>query len=72
MLHLFHRNGPRDVLHRSDSVSKGQVFCEFKYAMFSCKERQPYLPTDEEMGIAKAIQDALEPVILLVSLFLKV
>ncbi|XP_055936226.1 uncharacterized protein LOC129965947 [Argiope bruennichi] len=58
-------NGPRDVLNKSDSSVKGQLYCEFKYAMFSGKERQPYLPTDEEASISRSIQDALEPVILL-------
>ncbi|KAG8194072.1 hypothetical protein JTE90_003017 [Oedothorax gibbosus] len=58
-------NGPRDVLHKNESSAKGQLFCEFKYAMFSCTERQPYMPTDEEQAISKTIQDALEPVILL-------
>ncbi|GBN15905.1 Exosome complex component RRP43 [Araneus ventricosus] len=58
-------NGPRDVLTKSDSSVKGQLYCEFKYAMFSGKERQPYLPTDEETSISRSIQDALEPVILL-------
>ncbi|XP_015931096.2 uncharacterized protein [Parasteatoda tepidariorum] len=57
--------GPRDVLTKSDSATKGQLSCEFKYNMFSCRERQPYVPSDEEMATAKAIQDALEPVILL-------
>ncbi|XP_054706839.1 exosome complex component MTR3-like [Uloborus diversus] len=58
-------NGPRDVLHKSDSAAKGQLLCEFKFATFSCKERQPYLPSEEESNISKSIQDALEPVILL-------
>ncbi|GIY41722.1 exosome complex component RRP43 [Caerostris darwini] len=58
-------NGPRDILIKSESSSKGQLYCEFKYAMFSCKERQSYLPTNEEMIISRSIQDALEPVILL-------
>ncbi|KFM67343.1 Exosome complex component MTR3, partial [Stegodyphus mimosarum] len=39
-------NGPRDVLHKSDSSTKGQLYCEFKYASFSCTERQSYQPTD--------------------------
>ena len=56
------------MLHKSDSLSKGQVYCEFKYATFSCKERQPYMPTDEEISISKSIEKALEPVILLVSM----
>ncbi|GFU38230.1 exosome complex component RRP43 [Nephila pilipes] len=58
-------NGPRDVLNKSESSVKGQLFCEFKYAMFSSTERLSYMPTDEEIGISRTIQDALEPVILL-------
>ncbi|GFV87634.1 exosome complex component RRP43 [Trichonephila clavipes] len=58
-------NGPRDVLSKSESSVKGQLFCEFKYAMFSSEEKQSYMPTDEEISISKTIQEALEPVILL-------
>lgn len=57
--------GPREVMRRKDFQINGQLYCEFKYAPYSCQTRQSYLPTAEEKDISKTIEEALESVVLL-------
>lgn len=57
--------GPREVTRRKDFQINGQLYCEFKYAPYSCQIRQPYIPSAEEKDISRTIEEALESVVLL-------
>lgn len=42
----------------------GQLFCEVKFAPFSCPQvRRPHAPDSEEKALSNALRKALEPAV---------
>lgn len=42
----------------------GQLYCEVKFAPFSCpRKRRPYVPDVEEKALSVALRQALEPAV---------
>ena len=44
--------GPREVQKKSDFSLNGQLFCEFKFAPFSCKKKRGHQQDNEELEIS--------------------
>lgn len=51
---------PREKPNKSDYSSKGSIYCEFKYASFSCFNRRMHQQDDEEKQYSNILKQALE------------
>ncbi|XP_039746668.1 exosome complex component MTR3 [Pararge aegeria] len=55
---------PREISHQNEFSTVGQLFCEVKFAPFSCHlQRQPHVPDAEEKALSVALRKALEPTV---------
>ena len=62
--------GPREVQKKSDFSLNGQLFCEFKFAPFSCQKRRGHQQDNEELELSSLLREALEAAVCLVILVL--
>ncbi|CAG9829070.1 unnamed protein product [Diabrotica balteata] len=51
---------PREIPNRSDYSLKGEIYCEFKFAPFSCKKRRLHQQDTEEKQYSVIMKQALE------------
>jgi exosome complex component MTR3 len=58
--------GPREVQKKSDFSLNGQLFCEFKFAPFSCQKRRGHQQDNEELVLSGLLREALEAAVCLV------
>lgn len=56
---------PREVPNKSSYCVKGELFCEFKFAPFSCHKRKIHQQDAEEKQYSLILQRALEPAVCL-------
>ena len=61
--------GPREVQKKSDFSLNGQLFCELKFAPFSCKKRRGHQQDSEELELSSLLKEALEAAVCLVKIF---
>lgn len=55
---------PREIPHQNEFRQLGQLYCEVKFAPFSCpRKRRPYVPDVEEKALSVALRQALEPAV---------
>ncbi|XP_049880173.1 exosome complex component MTR3-like isoform X2 [Pectinophora gossypiella] len=55
---------PREIPHQNEFSQLGQIFCEVKFAPFSCpRQRRPHAPDAEEKALSVALRQALEPAV---------
>jgi len=57
--------GPREVQKKSDFRLNGQLFCELKFAPFSCKKRRGHQQDNEELEMSSLLREALEAAVCL-------
>ncbi|KAK3605312.1 hypothetical protein CHS0354_003958 [Potamilus streckersoni] len=57
--------GPREVVRKEDFSMKGLLTCEFKFAIFSCRERRQHQQDIEEKDYSVQLLEALEPAVCL-------
>ncbi|XP_065215335.1 exosome complex component MTR3-like [Planococcus citri] len=55
---------PREIPNRSDYSLNGELYCEFKFAPFSCEKRRGYLKDAEEREHSINLRRALEPAVM--------
>ena len=58
--------GPREVQKKSDFSLNGQLFCEFKFAPFSCKKKRGHQQDNEELELSCILRESLAPAVCLV------
>ncbi|XP_063918492.1 exosome complex component MTR3-like isoform X2 [Zophobas morio] len=51
---------PREIPNKSEYSSKGEIYCEFKYAPFSCHKRRLHQQDPEELQYSAIMKQALE------------
>lgn len=51
---------PREIPNRPDYSLKGEIYCEFKYAPFSCNKRRLHIQDTEEKQYSAIMKQALE------------
>lgn len=56
---------PREVPNKNGYCMQGELFCEFKYAPFSCCKRKIHQQDTEEKQYSLVLQRALEPAVCL-------
>ncbi|CAH2057186.1 unnamed protein product, partial [Iphiclides podalirius] len=55
---------PREIPHQNEFSQLGQIFCEVKFAPFSCsRQRRPPAPDAEDKSLSVALRQALEPTV---------
>lgn len=54
---------PREIPNRSEYCLKGELFCQFKYATFSCPKRRSHQQDAEEKQNSYNLKQALEPAV---------
>ncbi|KAM3961362.1 exosome complex component MTR3 [Aphomia sociella] len=55
---------PREIPHQNEFSQLGQLYCEVKFAPFSCpRKRRPHAPDQEERALSVALRQALEPTV---------
>ncbi|XP_013191791.2 exosome complex component MTR3 isoform X1 [Amyelois transitella] len=55
---------PREIPHQNEFSQLGQIFCEVKFAPFSCpRKRRPHAPDAEERALSVSLRQALEPTV---------
>lgn len=54
---------PREIPNRNEYSLKGEIFCQFKYAPFSCPKRRQYQQDSEEKQNSSILKQALEPAV---------
>uniref|UniRef100_A0A2A4JIN7 Exoribonuclease phosphorolytic domain-containing protein n=1 Tax=Heliothis virescens TaxID=7102 RepID=A0A2A4JIN7_HELVI len=55
---------PREIPHQNEFSQLGQIFCEVKFAPFSCpRKRRQHQPDAEEKALSVALRKALEPTV---------
>ncbi|GBP34220.1 Exosome complex component MTR3 [Eumeta japonica] len=55
---------PREIPHQNEFSQLGHLFCEVKFAPFSCpRQRRSHAPDAEERTLSAALKQALEPVV---------
>ncbi|XP_068624927.1 uncharacterized protein [Battus philenor] len=55
---------PREIPHQNEFSQLGQIFCEVKFAPFSCpSQRRPPAPDAEDKSLSVALRQALEPTV---------
>ncbi|XP_623498.2 exosome complex component MTR3 isoform X2 [Apis mellifera] len=52
---------PRELSNRNGYCSQGEIYCEFKFAPFSCQKRKIHQQDAEEKQYSLILQRALEP-----------
>ena len=57
--------GPREVQKKSDFRLNGQLFCELKFAPFSCQKRRGHQQDNEELEMSHLVREALESAVCL-------
>lgn len=63
---FFCSYGPREIAKRLDFGISGRIYCELKYAPFSCQFRKQWHPDGEERDLSQVLKQALEPAVCLV------
>lgn len=61
---------PREIHNKNDYCTHGELFCEFKFAPFSCKKRKIHQQDANEKEYSLILKRALEPAVCLVSICL--
>ncbi|XP_066587690.1 exosome complex component MTR3 [Prorops nasuta] len=56
---------PREIPNKTDYSDQGKLYCEFKYAAFSCTKRKVHQQDAEEKENSLILQRALEPAVCL-------
>ncbi|XP_031837971.1 exosome complex component MTR3 [Nomia melanderi] len=56
---------PREVPNKSGYCVQGEIYCEFKFASFSCEKRRIHQQNAEEKQYSLILQKALEPAVCL-------
>ncbi|XP_044263680.1 exosome complex component MTR3-like [Tribolium madens] len=51
---------PREIPNKTDYSSKGEIYCEFKFAPFSCHKRRLHQQDSEEQQYSAIMKQALE------------
>ncbi|EFA06035.2 exosome complex component MTR3 [Tribolium castaneum] len=51
---------PREIPNKTDYSSKGEIYCEFKFAPFSCHKRRLHQQDAEEQQFSAIMKQALE------------
>lgn len=51
---------PREIPNRTDYSLKGEIYCEFKFAPFSCRKRRLHMQDSEEKQYSAVMKQALE------------
>jgi len=59
---------PREISNRSDYSLKGEIYCEFKFAPFSCPKRRLHQQDNEEKQYSCIMKKALESTVCLYEL----
>lgn len=59
---------PREVPNKSGYCVQGEIYCEFKFAPFSCQKRKIHQQNAEEKQYSLILQRALEPAVCLVNI----
>ncbi|XP_038218360.1 exosome complex component MTR3 isoform X1 [Zerene cesonia] len=55
---------PREIVHQNEFSELGQIYCEVKFAPFSCpRKRRSHAPDAEERALSADLKKAMEPVI---------
>ncbi|XP_045474360.1 exosome complex component MTR3-like [Harmonia axyridis] len=54
---------PREIPNRTDYSSKGEIYCEFKFAPFSCSKRRLHQQDSQEKEFSSVMKKALESVV---------
>ncbi|KAL0811914.1 hypothetical protein ABMA28_009326 [Loxostege sticticalis] len=55
---------PREIPHQNEFSQLGQLFCEVKFAPFSCpNQRRTHAPDADEKALSVALRQALEPTV---------
>ncbi|XP_059055865.1 exosome complex component MTR3-like [Achroia grisella] len=55
---------PREIPHQNEFSQLGQLYCEVKFAPFSCpRKRRPHAPDAEERALSVSLRQALEPTV---------
>ncbi|XP_078042633.1 exosome complex component MTR3 [Augochlora pura] len=56
---------PREVPNKSGYCVQGEIYCEFKFASFSCEKRRMHQQSADEKHYSLIMQKALEPAVCL-------
>ncbi|XP_017771945.1 PREDICTED: exosome complex component MTR3-like [Nicrophorus vespilloides] len=56
---------PREIPNKTDYSQKGVLYCEFKYATFSCPQRRNFQQDSEEKQNSIILKQSLEPAVCL-------
>ncbi|XP_065168184.1 exosome complex component MTR3-like [Atheta coriaria] len=56
---------PREIPNKADYCQKGELYCEFKFATFSCVQRRMFQQDAEEKQNSIILKQALEPAVCL-------
>ncbi|XP_054275497.1 exosome complex component MTR3-like [Macrosteles quadrilineatus] len=54
---------PREIPNKSEFSVNGELYCEFKFATFSCKKRRHFVRDVEEKELSVSLKRALEPAV---------
>ncbi|XP_013149609.1 PREDICTED: exosome complex component MTR3 [Papilio polytes] len=55
---------PREIPHQNEFSHLGQIYCEVKFAPFSCSsQRRPPAPDAEDKALSEALRQAIEPAV---------
>ncbi|XP_046684666.1 exosome complex component MTR3-like [Homalodisca vitripennis] len=54
---------PREIPNKSEFSVNGELYCEFKFATFSCKKRRNFVRDPEEKELSVSLKRALEPAV---------
>lgn len=54
---------PREIPNRTEYSLKGEIYCQFKYAPFSCPKRRQHQQDNEEKQNSAILKQALEPAV---------
>lgn len=55
---------PREIPHQNEFSQLGKLYCEVRFAPFSCSgKRRPLAPEDDERDLSEALKQALEPAV---------
>ncbi|KAG8227779.1 hypothetical protein J437_LFUL006413 [Ladona fulva] len=54
---------PREIPRKSEFSVNGELFCEFKYAPFSCRRKRGHQQDSEEKEMSAYLKRALEPAV---------
>lgn len=54
---------PREIPNKNDYSANGELYCEFKYATFSCNKRRMHQQDSEEKEYSVIMRRSLESVV---------